>query len=81
MVKKTNGNGGSENDLAKAVDSIAEELRPLYKIEDLNEALNNIASALSESASVTRFGILAQFGTKEDREAALRSLRDISKGY
>jgi hypothetical protein len=81
MVKKASGNGGPENDLAKAIDSIAEELRPLYKIEDLNEALNNIASALSDSASVTRWGILAQFGTKEDRETALQYLRDVSKGY
>ena len=94
MPKKTNTPKPPKNDgnadmetglyaLAKAVAGVGEELGPLYKIEELNEALNGIASALHDQASISRMAVIAQYGSQEEREvdAQLDSLgRVTSRG-
>jgi hypothetical protein len=55
--------------------------QPLYKIEELNEALNGIASAMYDQASIARMGIIAKYGTAEDREVALDYLKKHFEGY
>jgi hypothetical protein len=67
--------------LAKAMEGVGEELQPLYKIEELNEALSAIASALHDQANISRMSIVAQYGTQEDREVALKYLKDHFEGY
>ena len=66
--------------VGKAVESVAEELQPLYKIEELNEALNNIAQAIYDRANLSAMGLIAQYGTDEDREIALKYLKDHFQG-
>ena|SRR5258708_7206374 len=67
--------------LAKAIEGVGEELQPLYKIEDLNDRLNDIASALYELARASQMGLIAQYGGEEDREIALKYLKGHFDGY
>jgi hypothetical protein len=87
-IKTTKESKGKGEDNSLAIGAVAEALSnaasalgPLYKIEETNDALSGIASALYEQASISRMGIIAQYGTEEDREIALKYLKDHFGGY
>ena len=61
--------------LARAIDGIAEELGPLYKMEYVAESLNRIAVALQRLATATAVSVIAQHGTADDRAEAVAGLK------
>jgi len=61
--------------LATAVDGIAEELRPLYKIEDLNDNLAGIASSIHDLANATKLSLIAKHGSDGDRARVVAWLK------
>ncbi len=62
-------------ELAKAIHAVAEELGPLYKIEETNDALAELAMALRHLAHAKSMSVIAQFGNEEDRAAAVEYLK------
>ncbi len=61
--------------LAKAVESVAEELRPLYHIEQIADNLGALAPELDGLAKATAMSVIAQHGSNEDRAAAVSYLK------
>lgn len=70
MPKPKRSSPEKSGDVAKAIESVSEELSPLYKIEETNEMLGAIAGALSDQCQV-----IAQYGTESDRATALKYLK------
>ena len=75
MPTKKNSPAQEPADLAKAVESVAEELRPLYKIEETNDALGELASALHHLAHAQAMSVIAEFGSEKDRATAVEYLK------
>ncbi len=68
--------GLAVTDLAKAIESIAEELRPLYHIEQVADNLGALAPELDGLGKVTAMSVIARYGSDEDRAAAVAYLKD-----
>jgi len=54
---------------------IAEVLRPLYHIEEIADNLGTLASALDGLTHATAMSVIAQYGSNEDRGAAVNYLK------
>lgn len=67
-------------DLAKAIECVAEELQQLYKIEDVNDSLNEIGRAFHRLAEAQAVSVIAMHGTDEDREWAVSYLKRWFEG-
>lgn len=63
------------DELADAVDSVAEELRPLYHLEPVADNIGELANALHRLANATALSVIAKHGTEKDREAAVAHLK------
>jgi hypothetical protein len=83
MAKKTNapngGDGGGDLGtglyaLAKAVEGLG-ELPASYRIEEISDSLGGISAALDRLANTTAMSVIAQYGTNEDRAAAVKHLK------
>ena len=62
--------------LSASIESIAEELRPLYQIENVSDNLAEIASALSGIGRATSLAAIAKYGDAADRKEALRLMKE-----
>jgi hypothetical protein len=73
--------GSSIGDLARATALIAEELGPLYKIEDVADQLRHlsdieaVADTIKHLADVMALSTIAKNGTDEDRAAVVAKLK------
>jgi hypothetical protein len=66
---------GLAKEIAAAVDSIAEELRPLYRVAEIADNLGELASALHGLANARGMSVIAQYGNDEDRAKAVAYLK------
>ncbi len=62
--------------LAKAVESVADELRPLYHLEPVADHIGSLASALNTLANATAMSVIAKNGTEEDRAVVVAYLKN-----
>jgi hypothetical protein len=62
-------------EIARAVESVDEELRPFYRVADIADNLADVATALRGAADVKAMATIAQYGTDEDRAKVVSFLR------
>jgi len=74
--EKGNGDVGMGlHGLGTAVESIADELRPLYHIEQLSENVAELAAAVHSLAQANALSVIAKNGNQADRSVALEHLK------
>jgi hypothetical protein len=61
--------------LAKAIEGVADEIRPLYHIEQMGDYVGDLASAVNNLANATALSVIAQHGSTEDRAAVVERLK------
>lgn len=66
--------------LARTIEGISEELRPLYHIEAVADNLASLATALDGLSDATALGVIAQYGSSEDRAKAVARLKGWFEG-
>jgi hypothetical protein len=67
--------------LAKSIESVAEELRPPWKIELLTDNLGEIAQQLAKQVHVQELSLIAQHGTDEDRKAIVKYVKQYTAPF
>jgi len=67
--------------LAQPIEGIGEELRPLYHLEVVADNLGTLSSALDGLANATALAAIAQYGSTEDRTAAVARLKERFEGF
>jgi hypothetical protein len=61
--------------LAKEIEGLAQEVRPLYHIEQMGDYVGEVANAVHHLANATAMSVICQYGTDEDRAAAVAYLK------
>jgi NTP pyrophosphatase (non-canonical NTP hydrolase) len=61
--------------LAKEVGEVAHQLRDLYHLDSMSDHVGELASAFSSLADATAMSVIANSGTQEDRETAVKYLK------
>jgi hypothetical protein len=64
--------------LAKEIEGVAEELHPMYHIEQMGDYVGDVASALNGLSNTNALSMIPRYGTDEDRVVVVAILK---RGY
>jgi hypothetical protein len=76
-VKDDGSTGQALYGLTKELGSIlADELHPLYHLEEMAQSVNDVAVAMDTLARATAMSVIAKNGSEEDRAKAVSFLKN-----